>query len=114
MKSVGVKSSTYIDFNKQISKDHPKFKVTNHVKISKYKNTLAKGYVSNWSEEAFMIKKDDNTVLWTYMLLVMLKKLIILCCGHMLLVMLMVRKLLERFIKTNIKKQIKQSLELKK
>ena len=63
VKSAGVKSSTYIDFNKKISKDHPTFKVSNHVKISKYKNIFAKDYVSNWSKEAFMIKKVDNAVL---------------------------------------------------
>ena len=27
-----------------------------------------KGYVPNWSEENFMIKKVKNTVLWTYVI----------------------------------------------
>ena len=44
----------------------PKFKVGDHVRISKYKNTFAKGYTPNWSEEAFVIKKFKNTVPWTY------------------------------------------------
>ena len=43
-----------------------------------------------------------------------LKKLKILCHGHMLLVILMVKKFLESFMKKNCKKQIKKSLELKK
>ena len=34
--------------------------------------------------------------------------------GHMLLVILMEKKLLERFMKKNCKKQTKKSLELKK
>ena len=42
------------------------------------------------------------------------KKLKILCHGHTLLVILKVKKLLERFTKKNCKKQIKKSLELKK
>ena len=43
-----------------------------------------------------------------------LKKLKTLCCGHMLLVILTEKKLLECFTKKNCKKQIKKSLELKK
>ena len=42
-----------------------------------------------------------------------LKNLKILYCGHMLLVILMLKKLLEGFTKKNGKKQITQSLELK-
>ena len=34
----------------------PKFKVGDHVKISKCKNIFAKSYVPNWSEEVFVIK----------------------------------------------------------
>ena len=37
-----------------------------------------------------------------------------LCRGHMLLVILTMKKLLKRFTKYNCKKQIKKSLELKK
>ena len=45
-----------------------KFKVGDHVKISKYKNIFAKRYTPNWSEEAFVIKKFKNIVLWTYVI----------------------------------------------
>ena len=38
-----------------------------------------------------------------------LQKIKILCCGHMLLVILKVKKLLERFMKKNCKKQIKKT-----
>ena len=43
-----------------------------------------------------------------------LRKLKILCCGHMLLTILMEKKLLEHFTKINCKNQIKKNLELKK
>ena len=43
----------------------------------------------------------------------LLKKLKILCHGHMLLVILTEKKLLERFTKKNCEKQIKKSLGLK-
>ena len=62
MKSVDVKSSTYIDFNKENNKKDPKFEVGDHVKLSKYKNIFAEGYALNWSEDVFVIKKVKNTV----------------------------------------------------
>ena len=68
MKLLNIKSSTYIDFNKENYKESPKFKVVNHVRISKYKNIFAKGYVANWSEKVFAIKKVKNTVPLTYVI----------------------------------------------
>ena len=47
------------------NKDGPIFKVGHYVRISKYKNIFAKGYVPIWSEGAFVIYKVKNTVLWT-------------------------------------------------
>ena len=47
-------------------KKGPKFKVNNHVRICKYKNIFAKGYVSNWPEEVFIVNEIKNTVPWTY------------------------------------------------
>ena len=46
----------------------PKFKVDDHVRISKYKNIFAKRYTPNWSEEAFLITKIKNEVTWTYVI----------------------------------------------
>ena len=43
-----------------------KYKVGDHVRISKYKNIFAKGYAPNWSEEVFVINKINNRVPWTY------------------------------------------------
>ena len=37
MKPVDVKSRTYIDFDKMNTKEDPKFKVGDHVKVFKYK-----------------------------------------------------------------------------
>ena len=68
MKAVDVKSSTYIDFNKENNKEAPKFKVGDHVRISRYKHIFAKGYTSNQSEEVFVIKKVKHTVPWIYVI----------------------------------------------
>ena len=66
MRPVDVKSSTYMNFGVRNNEKDPKFKVGDCEIISKYKDIFAKGYVPNWSEEVFMIKKVKNTVLWTY------------------------------------------------
>ena len=66
MNPVDVKSSTYIDFNKENNEQTPKFQVGDHVRISKSKNIFAKGYVQNWSGENFVSKNVKNTVSWAY------------------------------------------------
>ena len=53
-KTFDVKSSAYIDSSKEINGKDPKFKIGDIVRISKYKNIFAKGYVPNWSEEVFV------------------------------------------------------------
>ena len=68
MKPVDVKSSTYFDFITENEKEDPKFKLVDHVRISKYKNIFLKGYIPNWSEEFFVIKKVKNTVPQTYVI----------------------------------------------
>ena len=65
MKPVNVKSNTYIDSSKEINVKDPKFKISDTVTILKYKNVFAKGYISNWSEKVFVIRKVKNTVPWT-------------------------------------------------
>ena len=65
MKPANVKSSIYIDFNKENNKEDSKLNVSDLVRLSKYKKIFAKGYVPNWSEEVFVIKKVKNTQLWT-------------------------------------------------
>ena len=62
MKIIDVKDNAYIHFGKEVNENDPKFKVGDHVRISKYKNIFAKGYTPNWSEEVFAIKKIKSTV----------------------------------------------------
>ena len=57
MKPVDVKDNTYINADKEINNKDPKFRVGDRVRISKYKNIFATGYMPNWSEEVFVIKK---------------------------------------------------------
>ena len=68
MKPIDVKDNTYINTDKEINNKDPKFKVGDHVRISKYKNIFGKGYTLDWSEEVFAIKKVKNTVPWTYII----------------------------------------------
>ena len=44
MKPIHVKDNTYMDLKKEINNKNPKFKVGDHVRMSKYKNIFAKGY----------------------------------------------------------------------
>ena len=68
MKPSDVKNNTYIDFKKVSNDKNLKFKVGDHVRISKYKNIFAKGNKPNWSEEIFVISKIKNTAPWTYVI----------------------------------------------
>ena len=70
-----------------------KFKVGDQVRISKYKNIFAKVYTPNWSEEVFVIKNSK-----------------IQFHGNMLLMISMLKKLLEHFMKKNYKRQISKTL----
>ena len=66
IKPTDVTSNSYAEYNENINKKNPKFKVGDHVRISKYKNIFAKGYIQNWSEQDFVVSKIKNTVPWTY------------------------------------------------
>ena len=68
MKPVDVKDNTYIHFKKEVNDKNPRFKVGDEVRISRYKNIFAKGYMPICSEEISIIKKIKNTVPWTYVL----------------------------------------------
>ena len=68
MKPIEVKDNTYLDSIKGVNDKDSKYKVGNHVRISKHKNIFAKGYTPNWSEDVFVIKKVKNTVPWTYVI----------------------------------------------
>ena len=49
MKPIDVKDNTYINVGKEVNDKDPKFKVGDHVRISKYKCIFSKGYTPNWS-----------------------------------------------------------------
>ena len=48
--------------------NNPKFKIGNHVRISKCKNNFTKRYAPNWSEKDFEIGGIKNAVPWTYVI----------------------------------------------
>ena len=92
MKPVDVKNNTYINSmtlnsGKEVNYKDPKFKIGDHVRISKHKNVFAKGYMPNG------LKK-----------LLLLIKLKIQFHDHILLLISMVKKLLEHFMKKNCKR----------
>ena len=68
MKPIDVTSESYAKHNEDSNEKDPKFKIGDHVTISKYSNVFAKGYTQNLSEEVFIISKIKNTVLWTYVI----------------------------------------------
>ena len=57
MKPIYVKSGSFAEYNEESNEKDPKFKVNDHVRISKYKNSFAKGYAPNCNEETFVVKK---------------------------------------------------------
>ena len=68
MKPIDVTDDSYSEYNEDVNKKYPKFKVCDHVRISKYKNIFAKGYAPNWSQEVFVVSKIKNTVPWAYLI----------------------------------------------
>ena len=61
MKPIDVTDDSYAEYNEDSNKKDPKFKVGDHVRISKYKNIFAKGYTQNWSE-VFLVSKIKDIV----------------------------------------------------
>ena len=54
--------------DEETNKKNPNFKVGDKVIISRYKNSFAKGYTRNWSEEVFVVNKVQTTNPWTYLI----------------------------------------------
>ena len=84
MKPIAVTSVSYVEYNEDSNVTKLKFKVGDHVRISKYENIFAEGYTQNWSADAFVVSKIK-----------------IQFRGLMLLVTWMVNQLLEIFMKKN-------------
>ena len=68
IKPIDMTSDSYVVYDKGFNKKDPKFKIGDHVRISKYKNIFATWYTQNWSKEIFVIKKVKNTVPWIYVI----------------------------------------------
>ena len=66
MNPIDVTYDSSAECNENFNKKYSKFKVGDHVRISKYKNIFAKGYTPNQSEEMFVVSKIKNAVPWTY------------------------------------------------
>ena len=47
MKPIDVKSDSFAEYNEESNEKGPKFKVGDHVRISKFKNVFVKGYTPN-------------------------------------------------------------------
>ena len=94
MKPIDVVSDSYADYNEDSNKKCPKFKVGDHVRISKYKNIFAK--------DTLQINQKK---------ILLLAKLKMQSRGHMLLMISVVIRLLEVFMKKNCKKLVKKNLE---
>ena len=63
-KDVGFNNKrVYID---EHNKKESRFKISDRVRISKFKNIFAKGYTPNWSREIFIVNKINDTVPYTY------------------------------------------------
>ena len=58
MKPIDVADHSFAEYKEESNEKDPKFKVGDHVEISKYKNIFAEGYTPNWSEEIFVVKKE--------------------------------------------------------
>ena len=80
---------TYINSGKEINDKDPKFKIGNHVRISKYKNIFANVNVPSWPEEVFVFKRVKYTMPRTHVISDLKSE--------------------ERFMKKNCKKQVLKS-----
>ena len=60
MKPIDVKKDSFAEYNEESNEKDPKLKINEHVRISEYKNTFAKGYTPNWTEEIFVVKKNKK------------------------------------------------------
>lgn len=66
VKPVNVKPRTYVDYVVEHNDKDPEFKVGDHIRILKYKNSFAKYYTRIWLEKVFVIRKVKKCVPSTY------------------------------------------------
>ena len=65
MKPIYVKNNKRVYIDEHNEKDG-RFKEGDRVRISKFKNILAKGYTPNWGTETFIVDKINDTVPYRY------------------------------------------------
>ena len=68
MKPKDVTNDSFAEYIEESNKKDPKFKVGDHVRISKYTNIFAKLYTPEEIEEIFVVKKIKDIVPWTYVI----------------------------------------------
>ena len=68
MKLIDDRSGSFAEYSIDSNTKDAKFKIGDHIKISKDKNVFAKGYAPNWSNEVFVIRKVKDTMAWTYVI----------------------------------------------
>ena len=94
MKPIDVIDDSYVEYNETSNKKYPKFKVGSMLEFQSIK--------------IFLLKDMLQIGLKNFLLLVKLK---IQFLGHVWLMIWMVKKLLEVFMKKNCKKLVKKNLE---
>ena len=65
IKPIDVKNNKRVYIDEHNEKDS-RFKEGDRVRISKFKNIFAKGYIPNWSKEIFIVNKINDLVPYTY------------------------------------------------
>ena len=61
-----VENKNKINYVSLITKEKPKFKIGDRVRIYKYKKLFSKGYETNWTDEIFVISQINKTSPITY------------------------------------------------
>ena len=57
MKPIDVRDDSFAEYNKESNEKDPKFKVGDHVRISRYKNIFAKDTVQIGQKRSSLLKK---------------------------------------------------------
>ena len=66
MKPIEVKDNNKREYIDEHNEKDSRFKISDRVRISKFKNIFAKAYTPNWSKEFFIVDKINDTVPYTH------------------------------------------------
>ena len=67
---IDVTGDSYVEYNEDSNKKDPKFKVGGHVRISKYKNIFAKGYIQIGQKKFLLLVKLKIQLLGLMLLMI--------------------------------------------